>query len=80
MFAPVDITIGAYCLRLYFQSFSNIQPESVLKNKWLSSFQKKKEKNPSDIPYFCFNATPIKPFFFLGLSVKPTAACLLTIV
>ena len=63
----MDIIIGGYhhwCLRLYFQSFLNIQPEMSSQNKWLiSSFQKKKEKKfkknlkkkiPTDLPYLFF--------------------------
>jgi hypothetical protein len=55
MFVPMDITIGAY--GSIFNHFQTSNQKSVLKNKWLSSFQvafkkekeKKKKKNP-DLP------------------------------
>ena len=41
MFAPVDIIIGAYGIFNHFQTYNH---KSVLKNKWLSSFQNKNKK------------------------------------
>ena len=38
-----------WCLRLYFQSFSNTNQKSVLKYKWLSIALKKNQKK-SDLP------------------------------
>ena len=73
MFAPVDISVSYHhwCLRLYFQSFSNIQPEISSQNKWLSSFKKiKNKKKIPDLPtLISFYVTPIKPIF-LGLSYR----------
>ena len=60
LFAPVDITIGAYSS--IFNHFQTSNQKSVLKNKWLSSFKKSKK---SDLPILKkIYVTPIKPNFF----------------
>ena len=49
MFAPVDITIGAY--GSIFNHFQTSNQKWVLKNKWLSSFKKTGEKKyPTYLP------------------------------
>ena len=51
MFAPVDITIGAYSS--IFNHFQTSNQKSVFKNKWLSSFKKmKKWKNEKIRPTY----------------------------
>ena len=70
MFAPVDITIGAY--GSIFNHFQTSNQKSVLKNKWLSSFQKTKNKIPTDRPYLFFVMLRQSNQFSLGLIYKDT--------
>ena len=55
MFAPVDITIGAY--GSIFNNFQTSNQKSVLKNNWLSRFEKTKQKThylPTLIFVLCY--------------------------
>ena len=77
MFAPLDITIGAY--GSIFNHFQTSNQKSVLKNKWLSNFQKTKTKSLPTYPYvffmlrqsnqFLLGLTPV--YFWLFIAKRP---------